>query len=77
MNKRMNKQICVSTNAQMNIQRDKRAFKRMFECSNKQIHKCLFVCLNKQTFQQTFNHSICRLPQSLFCLFGYLMVRYV
>lgn len=72
----MNEQICVSTNIRIN----KRVNEQMFECLNKQINKCTNVYLLKCLFvhfnKQTFNHSIYRLHQSLFCLLGYLMVRY-
>lgn len=46
--------------------------KQINKCTNVYLLKCLFVYFNKQTF----NHSIYRLHQSLFCLLGYLMVRY-
>lgn len=55
-------------------------FKSLLKCSNEQMHKCTNVCsfeyTNKHFNKQTFNHSIGRLSQSLFCLSECLMVRY-
>lgn len=47
----------------------------MFKQTNAQMFVCVFEQTNIST-KKTFNHSIGRLSQSLFCLSEYLMVRY-